>query len=136
MRRVKVACRNGLAFVPYSMDGDDAAVFHNEPQHPRVQLADVPQLKQAATQRPGQRLAMVLAIPQLGQSGQYRRKIVWITAFKLIQKIAYRTSPGGRFIKLYRKVHDCSTSILMCIESGELIAGQCDFVSHEMPGAC
>ena len=46
-RRVEVAGRDGLAFVANAVNGDDAPAFYEEPQHARVQLADMAQLKQA-----------------------------------------------------------------------------------------
>ena len=53
--RVEVAGRNGLAFVADAVNGNDAPVFHKEPKHARVQLADVTQLQQTVTERLGER---------------------------------------------------------------------------------
>jgi len=40
-RSVEVAGRDSLAFVADTVNEDDAALFHKEPNDPRVQFADV-----------------------------------------------------------------------------------------------
>ena len=50
-RRVEVAGLEGLSFVANPMNGDDAPAFHKEPEHARVQLADVAKFEQPITER-------------------------------------------------------------------------------------
>ena len=65
------------------MNGNDAPAFYKEPQHARVQLADVAQLEQSVTQCLGQRFAVILAIAQFFQSRRHRREIVAIAGLEL-----------------------------------------------------
>ena len=102
-RRVEVADRDGLAFVADAVNGHDATAFHEEPQHARVQLAHVPEFKQAVAKRLGQRLAVILAVAQLRQSGQHHCKVVRVVA--LSSGIPAPGFPGIRLVKLYREFH-------------------------------
>ncbi|MCX5771355.1 MAG: hypothetical protein NTZ09_13965 [Candidatus Hydrogenedentes bacterium] len=85
------------------MNGNDAAALHKEPQHAGVQLADVAQLKQTIAERFGQRLAVILAIPQLCQSGQNRRVVAGIALFEFFEELPHWCNSGRGLIEFYPK---------------------------------
>jgi len=75
------------------------------------------QFKQPVAERLGQRLPVILPVPQFGQTGDHRREVVRVAGLQLIEKLAQGAPPRRRFIELYREVHNKSTSLLMYVHS-------------------
>src|SRR5256885_9789558 len=114
MGGINVTGPDALAFVADAVHRNDPSAFYKEPQHPRVQLADVPQLKKTVIQRLGQRLAVVPAIAQFCQARCHRGEVVTITGLKLQEKFPHGRMAVHGLIKLYGELHARATSILMC----------------------
>src|SRR5437667_10726524 len=87
--------------------------FHEEPQHARVQLAHMPEFKQTVALRLGQRLAVILAVAQLRESGQHHLEDVRVAGLKRLQEFPNGTSAGIRLVKLYGEFHSGATLILV-----------------------
>jgi hypothetical protein len=124
-RGVEVADRDSLAFVANAVNGDNTAAFYIEPQHSRVQFADVAQLIQTVTQRFGQWLAVILPVAQLRQPPEHCSMVAGVAGFEFVQKLPHRRTPVRSYIKLYCEIHNSSTSILMFMarRSRPIIAG-------------
>jgi hypothetical protein len=112
-RGVAVAGRKGLAFVPNAVNSNYAAALYKEPEHARIQLADMAQFKQAVADRFGQWLAMILAIPQLRQTLQDRRVIIGVALFEFIQELLNWRTSVRIDVELYGEFHVNATSKLM-----------------------
>jgi len=110
---LQVLTRNGPAFVADAMNGDYAPPFGKKPKHTRIQLSDVPKLEQAFAQGLREWFPVILAISQFRKSGEHSGEIVWICLFEIIEESLNRYLTGNARIKLYSKIHICSTSILM-----------------------
>ena len=95
------------------MDRDDPALPREEPQYPRVQLADVTEFKEPVALRFGQRWPVILPVSQSGQTGEHRRKIVGITGPQFVEEFSHRAHPGFRLVEFYGEVHSVTTSFLM-----------------------
>ncbi len=111
--RLPVLGEDFPGFVADGMDGDDPATFHEEPKNAGIEFADVTQLEEIIVDRLRERLTVVLAVPQLGQSGQDGSMVVRVSLFEFFQKILDGVGPSFRGIKLYREFHAKSTSRLM-----------------------
>jgi hypothetical protein len=79
-----------LAFVANAVDSDDSAALYEKVQHSRVELADVPQFKQSAADRHGKRRAVILSVPQLGQTCHDRREVAGIARFQFVKELEHR----------------------------------------------
>lgn len=71
------------------------------------------ELEQSAANRLGRRLAVISAVTQLREPRDHRCKIVRIAALEIIQELLHRDPSRCRLVKLYRKFHNATTSILM-----------------------
>jgi hypothetical protein len=60
------------------MDGNNATVSNEEPEHARIQFANVAHFKKASAQRFAERFAMVLPILKLCQTPKNCGMVVWI----------------------------------------------------------
>jgi len=78
-----------------------------------IGFADVAQLKQPAVKRPGQRLAVTLAVAQLFQSRRHGCKVVGITGLEFQQELSHRRPASSCFVELYSEFHDSTTSKMM-----------------------
>ena len=120
-RRVQVAGRDALAFVADAVHRDDPALLHEEPEHAGVELAHVAQLEQPLADGFGQRLPVILPVPQLRQTGDYRREVVRITGLQLVQELPHGARSRLCLIELYCEIHDFATSIVMYPDDAQCI---------------
>jgi hypothetical protein len=119
---VNIANRDSLAFVAYAVHHDDPAIFHEKPQHAGVELSHVTQFKQPIAKRPGQRLPVILTMPQFYQTSDHGSEVIRVTALQLVQKLLHRARPTRRLIKLYAEIHGDATSLLMLFRREKLPA--------------
>ncbi len=110
-----ITSRDSPAFVADAVHRDDPAILHEELQDTGVEFAHVPQFKQTVAERLGQRLSVILPVPQFGQTGDHRREVVRTTGLQFVQKVSHGARPRCRLIELYAEIHGDATSYLMSL---------------------
>jgi hypothetical protein len=124
-RGLQIAGGDGSALFADTVYGDDPAIFSEKPEEAGIEFAYVPQFEQSVAKSSGQRLPMVLTAAEFCQTGDDRSKIVRIASLQGVKKLPYGAGPRFCFIKLYRKIHDRSTSFLMYLsERGNLFVSR------------
>src|ERR1035437_771066 len=83
----------------------DEPPFHKDPPVGGVLPAKMPQLKQAVVERLGQRLAVILTVPQLRQTSHHGRVVAGVALLEFIEKIQHGRTSGGTFMKPYGALH-------------------------------
>jgi hypothetical protein len=69
--------------------------FMKEQRHAGVDLHNVTQLKQPITNRPGQRLPVILPMPQFCHPGDHGSEVIRITGLQLIRELLHRARPAA-----------------------------------------
>ena len=70
--------------------------------HAGVELAHMAQFEQPAAERLGQRLPVILPVPQLRQPGHYCREVIRIAGLQLVQKFLHGARPRGCLVETLR----------------------------------